>query len=70
MYDFKSLAKKIDSLSKIKKQFRKLIKSKTPELNISFAWKNVKISSLFTPKTKPIIPKLLITGSLYNHKCF
>ena len=55
---------------KIEKKIRKLIKSKTPEFNISFAWKNVKISRLFTPKTKPIIPKLLVTGSVYNYKCF
>ena len=40
------------------------------EFNISFAWKNVKISRLFIPKTKPIVPKLLITGSVYNYKCF
>ena len=55
---------------KIENKFRKLIKSKTPKFNISFAWKNVKISRLFFPKTKPIIPKLLVTGSVYNYKCF
>ena len=55
---------------KIERKFRKLIKSKTPNFNISFAWKTVKLARYLTPKTKPATDKLQVAGSNYNFICF
>jgi predicted DsbA family dithiol-disulfide isomerase len=44
----------------IKRKFRKMIKTKTPDFNISFSWKTVELARYFTPKTKPLTDKLQV----------
>ena len=55
---------------KIEKKIRKIIKSITPNFNINFCWRNIKLSQLITPKTKPATPKLECAGTVYKFKCF
>ena len=55
---------------KIENKLRKIIKSITLNLNINFCWRNIKLSQLITPKTKPATPKLECAGTVYKFKCF
>ena len=55
---------------KIEQKFRRLIKLKTADFNVSFSWKTVKLARLFTPQTKPITNKLDQSGCIYDYVCF
>ena len=48
------------------KKIRKIIKSVIPH----FGWKNVKLSQIITPKTKPLTPTLECPERVYNFICY
>ena len=54
---------------KIAKQLISAIQNITPDYNINFAWKTIKLKNCITPMLKPKTDKLQKSGLVYGYEC-
>ena len=54
---------------KIAKQIIPVIKQITPDYNINFAWKTIKLKNTITPSLKPKTNQLDKSGIVYGYNC-